>query len=379
MKFMGIFGTTAGSRAEAPGAADVFTAPERERIEALWRLTALPRAEFDATYGAMLGGFWRFAAAARGEAWTALRRETLACAVAALRARQARVLPRFAAAEDAARLAEVMSFALAACVVAERFAAVAARAAAPGWRPLTDDVPETTTLAGEAPPRPFGALLLARLAGEAGLGWLGQEPAALRALAAYFGDGPSDLRAIAEEAERRIGLPLDRGPAASGPDVPVAEKAAADGPAAPERQATTTEPAPNPMPNPERTPPPAIGGEGAGWEWINWVRTGLHDGSVAVNAPGAWLHNIAGEAYVVSPACFEAFAAGRDLAPATVRNRVVRLGRHRQRASPSGAANLFRAVLADGSRVGGMVFPGELVWDDAPPPRANASLAGKGR
>ena len=377
MRFMGIFGRKAESRAEAGGAADVFTAPERERIEALWRLTALPRAEFDATYGAMLGGFWRFAAAARGEAWTALRRETLICAVAALRARQAHVLPRFAAAEDAARLAEVMSFALAACVVAERFAAVAGRASTPGWRPLTDDVPESAEPAGAPPPRPFGALLLARLAGEAGLGWLGQEPAALRALAAYFGDGPSELRAIAEEAERRIGLALDRGPAASAPPAPPAEEAAADGVAAPEPQPATAEPAPTPAP--ARAPPPAIGGEGAGWEWINWVRSGIRDGSVPVNAAGGWLHNIAGEAYVVSPACFEAFAAGRDLAPATVRNRVVRLGRHRQRASPSGAANLFRAVLGDGSRVGGMVFPGELMWDDDPPPRANAGLVGKGR
>ena len=374
---MRIFGRKAGSRAEAAGGADVFTAPERERIEALWRLTALPRTEFDATYGAMLGGFWRYAASARGEAWTALRRETLACAVAALRARQARVLPRFAAAEDAARLAEVMSFALAACVVAERFAAVAGRAAAPGWRPLTDDVPESATVGGAPPPRPFGALLLARLAGDAGLGWLGQEPAALRALAAYFGDGPSELRAIACEAERRIGLPLDRGPPASA--APPEEEATADGPVAPEPQATTTESAPKPEPAPERTPPPAIGGEGAGWEWINWVRAGLRDGSVAVNAEGAWLHNIAGEAYVVTPACFEAFAAGRDLAPGTVRNRVVRLGRHRSRASPSGAANLFRAMLADGSRVGGMVFPGELVWDDDPPPRGNAELVRKGR
>ena len=370
---MRFFGRKAGSRAEAPGAADVFTAPERERVEALWRLTALPRAEFEATYGAMLGGFWRWAAAARGEAWAALRRETLACAVAALRARQARVLPRFAAAEDAARLAEVMSFALAACVVAERFAAVAGRATAPGWRPLTDDVPESATSDGAAPPRPFGALLLARLAGEAGLGWLGQEPAALRALAAYFGNGPSELRAIAEEAERRIGLALDRGPPVSVPAAPPAEEGAADRADTPQPQAATTEPAP------ERTPPPAIGGEGAGWEWINWVRTGLRDGSVAVNTPGAWLHNIAGEAYAVAPACFEAFAAGRDLAPATVRHRVVRLRRHRSRASRSGAANLFRAVLADGSRVEGMMFPGELIWDDDPPPRANAGLVGKSR
>ena len=372
---MGIFGRKAGNRAEVAGAADVFTAPERERVEALWRLTALPRAEFEATYGAMLGGFWRYAASSRGEAWAALRRETLACAVAALRARQARVLPRFAAAEDAARLAEVMSFALAACVVAERFAAVAGRATAPGWRPLTDGVPESAAVGGAPPPRPFGALLLARLAGEAGLGWLGQEPAALHALAAYFGDGPSELRAIAEEAERRIGLPLDRAPDVTVPAAPPTGEAAAERPDAPQPQAGTADP----TPAPERTPPPAIGGEGAGWEWINWVRAGLRDGSVAINADGAWLHNIKGEAYVVSPACFEAFAAGRELAPATVRNRVVRLGRHRVRASRSGAANLFRAVLADGSRVGGLVFPGELIWDDDPPPRANAELVGKGR
>jgi len=375
MKFTGIFGRKAGSRAEAAGAADVFTAPERERIEALWRLTALPRAEFDATYGAMLGGFWRYAASARGEAWAALKRETLVCAVAALRARQARVLPRFAAAEDAARLAEVMSFALAACVVAERFTAVAGRVIAPDWRALTDDIPESAAPVGEAPPRPFGALLLARLAGEAGPGWLGQEPAALRALAAYFGEGPSELRTIAEEAERRIGLTLNREPAVPAPDPPSAEETAADRPAAPQPQLTTVEL----EPAPERTSPPVIGGEGAGWEWINWVRAGLRDSSVTVNAKGAWLHNIAGEAYVVAPACFEAFAAGRNLAPATVRNRVVRLGRHRSRTSRSGAANRFRAVLADGSRVEGMVFPGELIWDDDPPPRGNAELVRKGR
>ena len=146
-------------------------------------------------------------------------------------------------------------------------------------------------------------------------------------------------------------------------------------PDAPQPQRTTVEP----EPAAGRAPPPAIGGEGAGWEWINWVRAGLRGGSVAVNATGGWLHNIAGGAYVVTPACFEVFAAGRALAPATVRNRVVRLGHHRVRASRSGAANLFRAVLADGRRVEGMVFPGELIWDDDPPARTNAELVGKGR
>ena len=146
----------------------------------------------------------------------------------------------------------------------------------------------------------------------------------------------------------------------SAPDAPPAEETTADRTHAPQPQAATDAP----EPAPERASPPAIGGEGAGWEWINWVRAGLRDGSVPVNAGGAWLHNIAGEAYAVAPACFEAFAAGRDLATATIRNRVVRLGRHRSRPSRSGAANLFRAVLADGSRVEGMVFPGELFWDD---------------
>ena len=179
----------------------------------------------------------------------------------------------------------------------------------------------------------------------------------------------------AEEAERRIGLPLDRGPTVPVPALPPTEEAAADPSDARQLPAAPAEAALGP----ERTPPPAIGGKGAGWEWINWVWASLHDGSVRVNAAGPWLHNIEGEAYVVCPGCFEAFAAGRGIAAATVRNRVVRLGRHRQRASPSGAANVFRAVLADGSRVKGMVFPGEVVWDDDPPPRANASLVGKGR
>ena len=183
----------------------------------------------------------------------------------------------------------------------------------------------------------------------------------------------ADLEALVETSP--VGVAVFDAQTVSAPDAPPAEDAPADRPSAPQPQAATAEP----EPAPGRTPPPAIGGEGAGWEWINWVRTGLHDGSLPVNAPGAWLHNIEGEAYAVSPACFEAFAAGRDLATATVRHRVVRLRRHRQREAPSGAANLFRAVLADGSRVKGMVFPGELVWDDDPPPRGNARLVSKGR
>ena len=331
---------------------DPFTDAERGRVDALWRLTALPRGEFEATYGAMLGRFWRYVSAARGAAWTALKSEALTGAVAALRARQARVLPRFAAAEDAARLAEAMSFALAAAVVAERFGVVVGRASAPGWCPLAGDVPATAVLGEEPAPPAYGALLLPRLVGAAGLSWLGQEPVVLRALAAYFGGGPSELRDIAAEAERRVGLPLDRAPEAGG------------GPA----RADAPEPGDDAEQDDAARPAGRIGGKGAGWDWINWVRDGLRDGTVAANAEGGWLHNVGGEAYAVVPDAFEAFAALQGVAAKTVRHRVVRLGRHRERGTPSGAANTFRAELADGRRVRGMVFPGELLWGAEAPP-----------
>ena len=55
------------------------------------------------------------------------------------------------------------------------------------------------------------------------------------------------------------------------------------------------------------------------------ARPGLRDGAVPVNANGGLLHDIAVKTYVVAPARFEAFAAGRDLTVATVCKRLVRL------------------------------------------------------
>ena len=357
---MGIFGKP--KRAVAPAFADdLFTEAEHAGMAALWRLTALPREEFDATYGGMLARCRRYVAAPGGGPWAAVGAEALARATAALRVRQARVLPRFAAAEDAARLAEVMSFALAVAVVVERIGMLAGRASAPGWCQLTDDVPASVALGDDPVPRSYGALLVPRLAGSAGLDWLGQEPVALRALAAYFGPGPSELRVIAEEAGRRAGLPLGGDPAVEdmGPD-----------PATPMGAAAVEERADTPRPS------APVGGAGAGWRWVNWVRAGLRDGTIAVNAEGGWLHNIGGEAYVVVPDGFGAFAAVEEVEPKTVKNRVARLGRHRERGSPSGAANTFRVDLADGRRVAGMVFPGKLFWDDDEPPATDAKLDG---
>ena len=217
------------------------------------------------------------------------------------------MLLRFAAAEDAARPTEVMSFALATVVVAERLGLVVGRATAPGWCPLaTVSVPCSS-----------GALLLARLTGEAGLAWLGQEPVALSALSAYFGPGPSELRAIAEDAARGVGHPLDRVGASEGKP---AETDARD-------EETGKEDAESVKPS-ER-----VGGEAAWWRWISWVRDGLREGTITVNAERGWLHNITGEAYVVVPDGFEEFAAVEGVEARTMKNRVARLDRRRERSS----------------------------------------------
>ena len=381
----------------SPLADPVFGDDELKRVTAVWRLTALPREEFDATYGDLLRRAWRAVAAGPGAEWIVLRDRALAHLTAALRVRQAYVLPRFAAAEDAARLAEVMSFALAACVLAERFAGLLGRTVAPGWSPLHADVPAAATLSEAAVPRSFGALLLTRLVGHAGHEWLAQEREALWATAEYFGEGRSELREIGHDAAARIGLaPAD----ASLEPIPAAQAARTEESPVADRQAATVPPAPGDPPGepaaappapevtetamdtgekPERTdgPPTVIGGKGKGWLWFNWLRAGVHDGSIAVNAEGGWLHNVGGSAFVVVPDGFEAFTPPDASSPKTVRNRVSKLGRQRRREWQGRKVDEFRAELADGRRVSGMVFPGELIWDDRPPPASELAVEGR--
>ena len=373
----------AREKAAAMAREGLFTKPEQERMDALWRLTALPRAEFDATYGEMLARFWRCVRAGRGVEWIVLRDQALDSAIAALKVRQARVLPRAAPAEDAARLAEVMSFALAACVLAERFARVVGRVVGPGWHPLSGDLPAAAELADVEAPRAFGALLLPRLVGKAGDEWLGAQPEALREVAAYFGDGGSELREIGHDAQARIGLPVavaapdgaPRDDVAAREDKPGAEATAnpSGAIAAPARET----PAGTEAPERFSGAPSDIGDGREGWRWINWARAGLRDGGVAANAAGGWLHNIGGDAYCIEPDCFAAFAASESARVKTVRNRVVRLDRHRAKRRHWGKQDAFPVQLADGRRVSGMLFPGELFWDDAAPAESAAALVEK--
>lgn len=113
----------------------------------------------------------------------------------------------------------------------------------------------------------------------------------------------------------------------------------------------------------------------AGWGWIECVREQVASGAVAVNADRGWLHRIGDDAFVVEPDCFEVWAEREGIAVKTARNRVRRLMRHRRSQRPGGGrGDRFYAVLGDGRRVQGMVFPGELLWDGAEPEEGPARL-----
>ena len=117
------------------------------------------------------------------------------------------------------------------------------------------------------------------------------------------------------------------------------------------------------------------GPRGKGWGWFEWAREQVESGAVAVNAEGSWLHRIGDYAFVVVPDCFEDWAAREGVAASTAKNRVRRLRRHRpsQRRN-GGSGDRFRAVLGDGRKAEGMLFPGGLLWGDDAPEDGSATL-----
>ena len=119
----------------------------------------------------------------------------------------------------------------------------------------------------------------------------------------------------------------------------------------------------------------ATGPERAGGNRVVCAEERPKSGSVAVNDDDGWLHRIGDDAFVLVPDGFEEFAAQQGVDARTVKNRVARLGLHRTRRCGRGRrADLFHAVLGDGRRVQGMLFPGALFWDGDGPEEGRARL-----
>ena len=124
-------------------------------------------------------------------------------------------------------------------------------------------------------------------------------------------------------------------------------------------------------------PPAIVDGRprAKGWGWFEWAREQVESGAVAVNADGGWLHRIGGDALAVVPDCFEEWAAREGVAANTAKNRVNRVQRHRPQHGNGRVGDRVRAVLGDGRKVHGMLFPGELLWGDDDPEDGPARLA----
>ena len=58
----------------------------------------------------------------------------------------------------------------------------------------------------------------------------------------------------------------------------------------------------------------------------------------------------------------------------TIKSRVAKLRWYRLRKWERGVGNTFRAEFRDGRRVEGILFPGELIWEDGLPPLAGAEV-----
>lgn len=374
----------------------------KEALDVVWRLTRLPKTEFELTYGELLARTWRYLGNAAGEPWTGLKSEIVGHLVAALRVRQARIVPRTEPMEDAARLGEVMTFALAAAVVADRVGQAVGRSCRRGWCPWAEGVPPDVAVEAVPVPGAYGALVAAELVGAKARAWLGQEPVAMRAVASYFGEGQSELRAIADEAATRIGLPVgararveeeagepegavasdvgSAAPVVGSVEGPVAGDGAMDAPSG-----AGAEPGPDVASFRRQEEAPEDLGTGAGgWEWVNWIRRGVWDASLPVNVADGWLFNVDGQAFVAVPDGFDAFVASGEgaIEAGVVRNRVARLRKQRTHRARNGSdgADMWRVRMPDGSVRVGMLFEGALLWDRSPPPASGATLRrGRGR
>ena len=318
-------------------------ADEASQVSRIWKLTALPRDEFDLTYGALFKNAWRYAAHLPNDDalpdLNALKSDILTKTIAVLRTRQSRILPKRLPTEDAARVSELVSFALAVVVLADRFAqalgGLQLKHGAQSWCALLEPIPKHSEITHQHTPHAaFGSLLIGVLVTPEGLRWLAQEPVVLDEMLRYFSnDASSEFRLLV------------------------------DG----QTQAPATVQAIEETEEPVAVADKAAGVKVAnGWRFVSWVREQLISNRLSANAPSSFIHALSDDtAYLVVPEAFEAYAEASGLPPRRVQNQVVRLGLHRIK--PDGK-NLYRGTL-DGRKVRGMVFnEAGAFWAKSPPP-----------
>lgn len=315
------------------------------QIDRIWKLTALPRAEFDLTYGALFGNLFAYLAYAPSrDTKHDMERQTQALlndVTDALRVRQSRIIPKHLPTEDAARVSELMSFALAVVIIADNTAqmvgGLSLKVSHTSWCALLDPIPKGAEIVACHDVHPaFGGLLLGVLVGEAGLRWLSQEPIVLDEVLRYFSvSQDSELRVLASGTSKLS-------PSSSTDGLPSAIRATES-----EQQLATAKVA-------------------QGWHYVAWLREQLDSKAISANTASSFIHALHDDsAFLVVPEAFEAYAETRGVPVKRVQNQVKRLGLHR--IQPHGK-DLYRGTVA-GRKVQGMIFKDAAsFWSHAPKP-----------
>lgn len=297
--------------------------PQTVTLLPLWKLTALPRSDFDATFGFLLREVQTAINHQSATTRTAVQRfdEFVVILRSTLQVLQSRVIPKDLPTEDAARVTELMRFGLA--------LGMGAQAVFGG--------PEHTRIEGASDWEELRQHLV-DLAGTEGWDWLEQEPIALRALRDFFDDTkPSELRAVALVAQERLSALRT----VNSVNIETA------GPGKIDR-------APEALVEPQ---------EAKGWVFVDWVKSKLSDGTLTVNQADSLIHGLSsGRAFLRVPEIYEAAATELQIPRNRIQNQFTRLRLHHV----VDGHNLFSAKVA-GHRCRGMIVVStDRLWSRYP-------------
>jgi hypothetical protein len=290
----------------------------------LWKLTALPRCEFDATYGDLWSRTENYFSPDPAESF----QDMMILTHAAMRVRQSQILPKRIATEDATRLAELMTFVLAVAIVLRRV--------------------EPTLSAPRGSSSEFVKHWANHLLHPTNFQWIMSEPVACEELCRCLDrSANSELHALIGLAQQRL-LDLDETPTESTSE--------------PMLQSTV--------------PRTEVSKSAKGWRYLHWLRAAIEDGEIEINKPNSAIHTLpAAETFLIVPAAFEEYAELQSESAKRIQNQVSRLGIHRV----VDGHNLFKARLVGRSVRGIILTAGAALWTQVPAPSAELRLPGRGK
>lgn len=330
------------------------TPEDAEKLSGIWKLTALPRAEFDITYGQLIDRSVYYLSRAPENGWPETKYGDVRAAMFrlmfyALKVRKGRILPRGVPSEDAARLSELMSYLVAVIVCLEQVASVAGTVLVSGslekrWTPTIAPCPSGRKVIGRRPvPTSFALLLYTQLVPVEGQEWIGQEGAGLTALLRYF-DSPkrSELYELISLAKSKA-FPDAQSTTAIDLDDPVEHDQA---PSSEEKfsalNPTESDGTPTDQPKPK------------GWQFFHWLQNQVSDSGESLNQDSSNVHVLPGGAvFLVSPDAFAGYAEETGVSAKNIQNSVLRLKMHRV---IEGGRTHFAAKIPGRKSIRGFVF-----------------------